>query len=222
MRHFQIYPLRLGTLIRPWVGHLGETNELPIIAWYVTDGEREFMVDTGGEPANGLNFVPYEQTSEDFLDLRLNSLGVDPARITTVILTHLHWDHIYYNFLFPYANFYVQRKELEYARHPLEHHAYLYDIDSIMRTEYKLVEGDTELFEGVQLLFTPGHSAGGQTVIVNTKVGRFAIAGDTIIRSEHWEATPKILNGIQMDNPEVYQKSLNRIGEMSDFVLPGH
>lgn len=42
--------------------------------------------------------------------------GVAPENIKTVIMTHLHWDHAGNNGLFQNARFYVQQRELDYAR----------------------------------------------------------------------------------------------------------
>lgn len=45
---------------------------------------------------------------------------------------------------------------------------------------YELVEGDCELFPGIDLLFTPGHSPGHQSIFITMEDGKFIIAGDAI------------------------------------------
>jgi glyoxylase-like metal-dependent hydrolase (beta-lactamase superfamily II) len=84
--------------------------EIPGTAWYVTDGRRKIMVDVGmcrTELADwhhkGSRQEPGEAVHE-----QLQALGVDPAEIELVILTHLHWDHCHNLDKFTKARFVVQ------------------------------------------------------------------------------------------------------------------
>jgi len=43
---------------------------------------------------------------------------------------------------------------------------------------YELLDGDAELFPGVSVLFTPGHSPGHQAVVVEADDGLTVLAGD--------------------------------------------
>jgi len=227
MANFKIHPICLGRTIRdksfgPAYGkNPGLQLETPILAWYVTDGVNKIMVDTGGVPSDGVHKMPYYQEKNEFLEIKLAELGVDPKEIKTVILTHLHWDHMSNNHLFPNAKFYVQKAELQYAVAPIPIHEGHFDLELIFKTKYEVVDGDLDILEGISLLMTPGHTPGSQTVILQTEAGRYAITGDFIALYECWESKPYIAGGIHTDLVEYYE-SFRKLEKACDFVLPGH
>ena len=45
----------------------------------------------------------------------LRRLDIDPATVSDVIVTHLHYDHAGNNDLFPKARYHLQDKEMEFA-----------------------------------------------------------------------------------------------------------
>lgn len=226
MKYYTIYPLNLGMTIRDKSGAAyqkspGTPCNLPIIAFYVTDGTEKILVDTGGDPADGTKHMPYTQDPEEFIDKALEKIGVKSEEITKVILTHLHWDHASNNTLFPNAVFYVQKKELQYAVAPLEIHKKYYDLPLIFQTEYVVLDGDAQIMDGISVVLTPGHSPGSQTVLVNTHNGLFALTGDLVTIYECWESTPKIANGLHTNLVEYYE-SFNKLEKLCDHILPGH
>lgn len=85
------------------------------------------------------------------------------------------------------------------------------------------------LFEGIDLLFVPGHSSGGQAVCVQTDKGKAVISGLCSIKENY---CPKnvhpmaggdttILPGIMMDAVKAFH-SIERIKEIGDIILPLH
>jgi len=53
-------------------------------------------------------------------------------------------------------------------------------------THYKLIEGDYEVVEGVQVLFTPGHTPGHQSILIKTeKPGPILLTGDAAYLQEN-------------------------------------
>jgi glyoxylase-like metal-dependent hydrolase (beta-lactamase superfamily II) len=68
----------------------------------------------------------------------------------------------------------VQRAELAAAVAP----DYLEEWVRFDGAAYVELDGDAELFDGVSVLFTPGHSAGHQSVVVETRDGRVVLGGD--------------------------------------------
>jgi len=176
MSQYTIYPLKVGSIVRQksnmaFMKDPGKTMEMPLIMWYLTDGERRVLVDTGGT-APDHRYQPYTRTKEQEPLAALLSLGVRPGEITDVILTHLHWDHAGNNQLFPNAVFYVQKAELQYAAAPIVLHKNSYDHKVIFNTEYKVLNGDCGLFGGISVILTPGHSPGSQSVVVDTSRGK--------------------------------------------------
>jgi glyoxylase-like metal-dependent hydrolase (beta-lactamase superfamily II) len=116
-----MHPLagRLGLVPRAWVAH----------CLLVETGDRVVLVDTGigtddvregrrriGHLAPSL--IGFDLRPEDTAHAQLTGLGVDPAAVTDVVLTHLDLDHAGGLADFPRARVHVHRRELEAATHP--------------------------------------------------------------------------------------------------------
>ena len=71
---------------------------------------------------------------------------------------------------------------------------------------YVEVDGDGQLFDGVSVLFTPGHSPGHQAVVVETDQGRVVLGGDVTysMRELIDGATPSILRIHELNPRRVY------------------
>lgn len=223
---FVIYPLHLGTVFRDnsaaeFLKNPGQQYNMPTLAYLVSNGRDNILVDNGGDPADGVVHMPYYQEPDNFLDKQLGKLGLSFGDIPTVILTHLHWDHSYNNHLFPQAKIYVQKKELQYAAAPLAVHSHLYYQAHIFKTKYEILDGDTEIRPGLRVILTPGHSEGSQSVLVDTEDGVYAICGDFVNTYKCWESNPRIVNGLHTDL-ETYYKSYDKLARHCDHVLPGH
>ncbi|MDX9873230.1 MAG: N-acyl homoserine lactonase family protein [Clostridia bacterium] len=226
MSKFTLYPLHLGVITRRKSEMAYNLDpeiflDLPVIAWYLTDGKQKILVDTGGSAPDGVRFMPYTQSEDQKIDKQLLKIGVKPEEIESVILTHLHWDHASNNQLFPNAKFYVQKAELQYAVAPIPLHIKSYDLPLIFQTKYEVLEGDTQFTDGIELILTPGHSPGSQTVLVDTEKGIYALTGDLLNLIECWNRTPKVANGWHTDLVDCY-KSFDKVAKRADFILPGH
>lgn len=71
------------------------TESLPIHVWVIEHPAGVIVVDTGelvGAPA--LPFARFEIAPEDEIGPQLRGLGIAPADVRMVVLTHLHGDHI--------------------------------------------------------------------------------------------------------------------------------
>lgn len=226
MANYTIHPLNLGTITRDTSAMAYMTNPgvkvvLPVFAWFVTDGTRKILVDTGGIVPDGVRFMPYTRDESQTLPAALGALGLSCDDIDTVILTHLHWDHASQNHLFPKAAIYVQARELQYAATPLPCQVKSYDARQIFRSDYKILDGDCQLFDGIFLALTPGHSPGSQCVIVDTSGGKYCIAGDLVNFNSCWTARPRIANGFHTNLFEVYQ-SFDKVEKIGATMLFAH
>jgi N-acyl homoserine lactone hydrolase len=155
----------------------------------------------------------------------LAAAGACADEITTVILTHLHYDHCGNNRLFSNARFFVQREELRYALAPISFDATAYLAPSLglipdyLGTKFELLDGDADIADGVRVITTPGHTPGHQSVLVDTAAGRYCIAGDAIMWYENLERN--IPPGIHTSTIDC-MASMARIAREADHVLPGH
>jgi glyoxylase-like metal-dependent hydrolase (beta-lactamase superfamily II) len=176
-----------------------------------------------------------EQTPEQDPRAALRAVGVEPESVGAVIQTHLHWDHCLGLDLdlFPNADIYVQLEEARYAAAPYPQHVPLYDRQVLKRflptfaCEYprvKLLNGDFKLTRGVQILLTPGHTPGTQSIVVDTDAGRYAIASDNVPLASSWRGQTLqdwIPSGIHVSVRDCFE-SMARLSDLADVILPSH
>lgn len=71
------------------------TGPLPIHVWAIEHPEGLFLVDAGEtHVARDQPFATFEVDREDELDRQLNAINFTPADVSTVVLTHIHGDHV--------------------------------------------------------------------------------------------------------------------------------
>jgi N-acyl homoserine lactone hydrolase len=137
----------------------------PVFGWAVDGPDGTILVDTGmidSTPELDVEWGPVLRPWPDVGD------------VVAVVNTHLHFDHCGGNRRFAGTPTYVQRAELEAAVEP----DYLVDWVRFPGATYVELDGDADLFEGVSVLFTPGHSPGHQAVVLETAEGLVVLAGD--------------------------------------------
>jgi N-acyl homoserine lactone hydrolase len=129
----------------------------------------------------------------------LRGASVRPDEVDMVVNTHLHMDHIGGNSLFRNARFYAHRLESP----PL----------GTIR-----ISDEFELLPGVELVLTPGHTAGSISVLVHAE-RRYAICGDAIpTRANIENHVPPSIN----INPRLALKSMDFLEASADVIVPGH
>jgi glyoxylase-like metal-dependent hydrolase (beta-lactamase superfamily II) len=149
----------------------------------IRTGEATILIDTGygtkGSPRERENFV---LEAGDPLIEHLAAAGVTPGQVDTVILTHLHFDHVggcthlsesgELRPTFPHARHVVQRNEWEDAtgRAPELRGAY-FERDFVPLRNAGLidvVEGDVQIAPGITVHLAPGHTHGHQVVLLES------------------------------------------------------
>jgi N-acyl homoserine lactone hydrolase len=215
-------------------GH-GTKLRNPSVMWLISDGSTAIVLDTGisdPEHARSVHGAVIERTAEQEPAAALALAGVAASDVQTVVLSHLHWDHASNNHVFPNARFIIQRAELEYAIAPLPAHARYFEAPSAgmqprwleTADRFDIIEGDRHLADGLEIMFLPGHTPGLQGVLVETTAGQYMVASDCVSRYDSWQGRPPgqwIPSGIFVDL-EVYYRSLARVADVADYVLPAH
>jgi glyoxylase-like metal-dependent hydrolase (beta-lactamase superfamily II) len=128
----------------------------------------------------------------------LRARGVEPAQVTDVLLTHLHFDHgagiaepegETWRLVFPGARHHVQRSQWEHAFHPnpRDRASYFEDRIRIMEEKGVLVlhDGPWTLAPGFELLVFDGHTPGQQLPLIGPKEDRLFYCGDLIPTHHH-------------------------------------
>lgn len=155
------------------------------------------MVDTGLASQEDIAKYDYPfRRMEGAPNLKdvLADKGIDPSQVKTIIFTHLHQDHCFNLELFPNASMYVQKVELQHAATPTKVEAKSYQkydrpgLPAWARAFGRLItiEGDRKLMDGIEILFTPGHTPGSQTVVVDTEKGKYLLVGDNFYTMEQF------------------------------------
>jgi N-acyl homoserine lactone hydrolase len=137
----------------------------PVFGWAIDTGEGTILVDTGM-----IDSTP--ELDEEWGPVLLP--WPDVGHVVAVINTHLHFDHCGGNRRFAGTPTYVQRAELEAAVAP----DYLEEWVRFPGESYVSLDGDAQVADGVSVLFTPGHSAGHQAVLVEADDGLTVCGGD--------------------------------------------
>ena len=211
----------------------------PCVSWLIegSTGEK-ILVDTGPHETNHptaryhSGYGAVEQSEEERLDRALQAQGVDPEEIKLVIFTHLHWDHCHNVSFLKNAEFYIQKKELQYATNPIPWHRGSFEV-GIPGVEppwleifdrFKVVDGDIEILPGINYILLPGHTPGSAGVSVKTAKGTYVIAGDMVPLMENWEGNSRQrhIPSCLMSNVFDYYHSFEKLEKISDFVLPAH
>lgn len=178
---------------------MGKTVRTPIGMALVETDDGWILFDTGLDPRGledptgtwGDHIRPLVVDFEAHHDIRshLAAAGVAPDAIRYLVNSHLHYDHTGGNRFFPNAEWVVQKAEYRFARFPDSFAAgpYLSDHFGGNRSGgLRLVEGDTAPVDGVSLLFTPGHTPGHQSMVVDLpESGPAVLTGDAIFCSDN-------------------------------------
>jgi N-acyl homoserine lactone hydrolase len=189
-------------------GHdYGHRIDVPVIQWLVETELGYVLVDTGFDPnvmtdpagtwgAALAAAVTPTMKPENQLYAQLETLNVAPEEVKVVIYTHLHHDHAGGARLFPKATHIAQKSEYRWAYYTdrFTKHIYLRTDFDYPELKWFLVDGDVVLLPGLQILYTPGHTPGHQSVVLwdVPDVGTVILCGDAIY----------MMDNVRLDQPQ--------------------
>lgn len=243
MSNWTITTLRLGELYIPSGGGLMRD---PVNCWLVRGEGATILVDSGMTDIAVVEQrlkVPGIGGGHAALTKALAGEGLTPDDITHVVLTHLHFDHGDNLDLFPMACVVVQRDELLAIVDPVPSQRIYYWRSTLTHlierkrpAQLRLVDGDLELFPGIQLLKVGAHTEGMQVVVVQTEKGRAAIVSDLGDHYRYWyPADPRanvrpmrslsdsfLTGNIRSGSEREWQAAMRRVLDNADIVIPAH
>lgn len=174
------------------------------------------------------------------LDDGLAAVGIPPAEVVAVVMSHLHDDHVGWNTVpdatgaprlyFENAAFYTTPDEWAYwtssAFLSREDHAYLRDcVEPLRSADLRLVAADHEIAPGVRLYPLPGHTPGHSGVRLESDGVVATLLGDSThylaqIQHPDWSPTWDV-------DPELAAATRRRVFEEaaddpSQLLIGGH
>jgi glyoxylase-like metal-dependent hydrolase (beta-lactamase superfamily II) len=176
--------------------NFGEKIDLPYVSWLVQSSEHglNVLVDVGCSAIEYRQHIKaseegtFRHAGEEFddvvdvtpLDELLAQRGLGTDDIDFVILTHLDWDHCMNLPLFPTTRVLVQEREwAALPPHPFIASGFApeYRYREMQDRGIEFIDGDKHIVPGLDVLLTPGHTDGGQSVEIETSQGKYVIAG---------------------------------------------
>ena len=226
MKEYTIHPLTVGANetdqgVMTYLRGYGKRIWIPVYVFLIKGDTRSILVDTGLDQfvvpdhvgrEYGLEIMEFEQA--------LKTHGLLPEDIDVVIHTHLHNDHCENDYKCTNARIVVQKAEYDFFRnpHPLDHRYYPDLLDGL---DLQIVEEDVPLMDGIDLIFSPGHTPGGQSIAVRTSAGTAVITGFCCNALNFPRNGPAVAPGVHTDALAAYD-SANKIRQMADILIPLH
>ncbi|MFQ6079753.1 MAG: N-acyl homoserine lactonase family protein, partial [Thermodesulfobacteriota bacterium] len=231
---YEIVALRMGELevdksTITYGVDFGKVIKVPIWAVLIRGGGQRILVAKGNHIRQWVheNVAPTTQTEDEKIEKAIEkAAGWTLDEVDIVVNTHLHYDHCGGNPLFKNARLYVQQSEWNHAHDPIESQRWIYSDTSFLFDRpnvdffaWYFLDGDSEILPGIKVIHTPGHTPGGQTVLVKTEEGTVAITGDAANIMENIKERRPV--GILSDMDRWF-KSLDRIKAYADMAICGH
>jgi N-acyl homoserine lactone hydrolase len=155
----RLYLMQVATM------HAGD-QAVPVPCYLIQLGDGANILIDSGFPDDAESWPEMEITIERGVVGHLADLGLRPDDIDIVICTHFDPDHAGQLAAFTNAEFVIQREHDALARGGdprFDAARPLWDNPAV---RYRLVDGDTELLPGIELIESSGHVPGHQSVLV--------------------------------------------------------
>jgi N-acyl homoserine lactone hydrolase len=214
-------------------------KEMPIWTWVIETPTGNYLIDTG-ETADFFNPLHLSNKADNYvnrkilrinisreqeIDQQLKEIGLSSGNIDVVILTHMHIDHIDGVKYFPHSKFLVSKldREKPYGI-PLSVLPTWFKSEKIdyRKSDYGFT-GGFKISNELEIIATPGHTLGHQSVMLSVDNCKIIFAGDMTF-NEH-QLKNNIVGGINMQ----ISKSKESIKQMQQFsrennliYLPSH
>jgi N-acyl homoserine lactone hydrolase len=206
---------------------MDRTVRFPVPAYVIETETERILIDTGLHPAAVADSAAHYDGPDVFALFALDqeqsvAEQIDVSTLTKVVLTHLHWDHAGGLALIPASvPVVIQRNEWQ-AGHDdaaVQRNFFLPQDYACDGREVVLVDGDCDLLGdgSVELLFTPGHTPGHQSV----RIGDLVLGADVA----HYATSLDDHRFPVFGDHEQQGRSAERLRAMRDAgfkVIPGH
>jgi glyoxylase-like metal-dependent hydrolase (beta-lactamase superfamily II) len=200
-----------------------EYMPIPLTVIVLKVGDKFIMVDSGSGVGQ------WQPTAVD-LPGNMKAAGIDPAKISTILISHFHPDHIFGLMekgtnapIYPNAELVVNATEYKWwtepgrveklpeARKPLGTR-----IQNVFPTwkNFKLAEGEKEVAPGIRLVNAPGHTPGHSAFLLTSGNQQLMISNDTAYVPALLAPHPEWMGAYDQDGPlavETRRKLIDRV-----------
>jgi N-acyl homoserine lactone hydrolase len=148
------------------------------------------------------------------MEAQLKAIGIGFEDISILVLSHLHADHSGHIKRMPQARIVIQQREYDYAFSSEEKLAYFTEDYDIAGLHWDVIDGDAPIIDGVEAIFTPGHTPGHQSLVVELpQMGKVILTADVGDWIENFDQ--EILPGSATSDEEALA-SLRRINALRE------
>jgi glyoxylase-like metal-dependent hydrolase (beta-lactamase superfamily II) len=198
------------------------------------NGDHHILIDTGFSPSDPeIPGVAGRPTRQELL----NAVGVDPAAVEAVILSHLHGDHFFHPEIYSRAIFYLQRSEFQFWNEEIQRFHHLLfppaaggkpaaDIETLRRLNadrrVRFLDGDCEIYPGIRGIWCGGHSPGSQSLVVQTGRGPVVCCADFI---GNYRNLDELIPAGVLTSLVEWLRGIGKIEQMHlprESIIPGH
>lgn len=198
---------------------------VPICAYLLDTTEGWVLLDSGldsfhlSDPGQvdkyfspGKWFPPPVVKPAHEMEAQLKAIGIGFEDISVLVLSHLHADHSGHIKHMPQAKIVIQKVEYDYAFSDAEKIAYFSEDYEIAGLNWRVIDGDTVIMPGIDAIFTPGHTPGHQSLVLDLPVmGKVILTADVGDWIENF--TQEILPGFASNDDEA-MASIRRINAL--------
>lgn len=210
----------------------GKSYPFALFVWAVHGGEKPILVETTCEDVARMNRDAAHVMTEPITlgpgedpESLMAAARVDPREVSHVFITHLHYDHCSNMRMFPNATMVISATGYQIGTNPPGgrptwlHHGFIEELHQLEAEGRLLKVDDTEVLPGIRVMHLGGHSPCSQAVIVNTRMGEVALAGDNVMLYRNWDENIPV--GLATSEKDA-SRALQRLRKMDVIVVPGH
>jgi glyoxylase-like metal-dependent hydrolase (beta-lactamase superfamily II) len=235
MTPYEIYAIRYATRQANRPVHFlgGDPHDTPMpmdyFVWVVRNAERTIVVDTGFDEAAAKK---RGRTLLRMPSAGLSMLGIERGKVSEIVITHLHYDHVGTYYDFPNARFHLQEAEMSYATgrfmtyrqfsHSFEPDEICGMVQCVFDGRVNFIDGEATLAPGISLHKIGGHTMGVQCMRVWTQRGWVVLASDTSHYYEHFENYRVFPTTFNLGDVMQGYETLRRLADSVRHIVPGH
>ena len=202
---------------------------LDYFVWAIVGETRTLILDTGFDEAmarkRGREFLRPPRDG-------LLTIGVDPAKVENVVISHMHYDHAGNNDLFPNAIFHLQDREMAFCtgrcmchrdvRRSFEVEDVTAMVHRVFQGRVQFHDGTGEIAPGITVHHVGGHTVGLQFMRVKTQRGWVVLASDASHFYANFEQMRAYATVFNVGDMLEGFADLKRLATSPRHVIPGH